>query len=1405
MKTFYTSLNVQILFLFQVLFLYIPKQIYCESKCQILLEGSEIQKSNMAKGSIHYYCFSSNSLTADFFFFSSKGASQLFGYHSHEGNDLNFTEDDITIFLLNDLFEIPSILNNQAILQLSLSKKNDPEDKNQYLLIVYCLEIEGCDYSIMYLRQDKPSVLKENKLFYSLILKNNSLKYLFNQINFPVNDNAISLYLECVIISGNIDVWLEKNSEILDNYTTMYSANAIKFIINGIDQQDLNDVEIKVTGLENSVYSLKYILIKSDDLSLFLDSNTIQFHEIQLNKNKTFTFPETLSSEFPVIFNIKTENCYVTVKENEKENAKEVKLYQTILKDINAHNIELSLSSYTDKNNHNQKDFCTFYTYNYQYTSTTKLIIPELIPITTILNNDINRMTYLYYFVYQEDDKENDIKIELNISEGGLVSLQYHYNNIISSSQGIENIFGNYVHSLLSDYKIYCNPSKLCVITILIDYLSKDIEAEFTISVYHVRKISKYINKNEIIYHTTFDGLTHFFYTSTIPGDKGKISINGLSGTFLVSANLIRKNEKPRNKENKNKNINTIFKNYFGDINYEISQDEECEYGCELEISVKNDDKCGITRLMTFHLFIMNGSGPTISPLHKKITNKLENEESIHSYLFTLPKNIFKFQLIIEGESCIFEMFTTPNITNTSETFTAPNGPNFIDKEIPFTNSEVNAQIIIKVKSKKYSIFGSYYEIKVIPFNIFDDKPVYFITDTKEIEVYTGKSSSKAYLIFEDKDLFLRQEYGFYGSVQNDLDAFVKFIITPYYESQISLVDPSKVSEYFKETSDTVYCLGQNYQDLKLGFNYKYFFIIIEGVGEEANNLILNCNFNRREDFSFEHSEIYFYDSKPQLYIFPSYSKAQTMKFLKYEMEDTSSIVWIVEFLYLDGKGTLSANQIQLQFQDSIIYVFPKEGLSKFNEFEFYIGPASIDDLHFTALTKFGKRSNYIQKLDIYTPYTIMNMGILPFRFYYTLDKDFPRNMVNIKISQQSFDPNKIYNFTNLEIIAFYANDTTIEKYRNNETTTDNLITPNVVNFESEMLSILSFTINENEALKYDKLYFEINEKKPTENLEILNNMKLYINSFSLSEEMDLPLAENRYIYGYIDPEFAKVRKYFLYCYDKEKLVIEFASCTNDLVTIDFDPKDKKPTKNTDSGRDIYTFNDLCTKDSVGMTITLTSDSKEPVYFVMKCSFYEKYESEKEYQTERKILSKYDKEKSMIESEWGKIINLNKDIKVQYFYTLYEASNTKINSNSICSPINKVYNTITNTNKTTWNNTNNKQFDYVSVAIAFFIDEKGEHLLSFGSHRISGGGRNYTILIIAVVFIFVIILVALLTWWLFKQIKKRRDELDEKENVEFEKRNRESFAKLYEESEKEVSLEKGDNSSNVLVLPKENN
>ena len=93
-------------------------------------------------------------------------------------------------------------------------------------------------------------------------------------------------------------------------------------LMDGIEKQELDSIEIKISGIENSVYSLKYMQIETDDLSLILDSNTIQFHEIQLNKNKTISIPETIfSSEFPVIFNIKTQNCYITVKE--KENGEE--------------------------------------------------------------------------------------------------------------------------------------------------------------------------------------------------------------------------------------------------------------------------------------------------------------------------------------------------------------------------------------------------------------------------------------------------------------------------------------------------------------------------------------------------------------------------------------------------------------------------------------------------------------------------------------------------------------------------------------------------------------------------------------------------------------------------------------------------------------------------------------------------------------------------------------------------------------------------------------------------------------------------------------------------------------------------------------------------------------------------
>ena len=162
--------------------------------------------------------------------------------------------------------------------------------------------------------------------------------------------------------------------------------------------------------------------------------------------------------------------------------------------------------------------------------------------------------------------------------------------------------------------------------------------------------------------------------------------------------------------------------------------------------------------------------------MNNKLTGYFkEDESSPYSFIFTLPKNIRKFEIMIQGQYINYTINDIGKIKcndKLNQTFTGQIQPIFlifdIKSEIDTTN--YNIQIQVDLNPIQYTTYETYYAIKVVPYDKLDHYPVYEIKGKTQLECYTGENGNTIYSFFYNKGIIPSNKFLIYALIAEQSD-----------------------------------------------------------------------------------------------------------------------------------------------------------------------------------------------------------------------------------------------------------------------------------------------------------------------------------------------------------------------------------------------------------------------------------------------------------------------------------------------------------------------------------------------------------------------------------------------------------------------------------------------------------
>lgn len=132
----------------------------------------------------------------------------------------------------------------------------------------------------------------------------------------------------------------------------------------------------------------------------------------------------------------------------------------------------------------------------------------------------------------------------------------------------------------------------------------------------------------------------NIFYTEVKLGDNGIIKLNNNFIGLGLSYSII-----DRKKNTSTQEISTNF----DELIYQVT--EECLYGCELQIKVffETDEN----NFLPFQIAVTDKTKIISSPNYYQIEG-IFSQNTLYSYLYALPTNIKKFQIVFTGSAVSF-------------------------------------------------------------------------------------------------------------------------------------------------------------------------------------------------------------------------------------------------------------------------------------------------------------------------------------------------------------------------------------------------------------------------------------------------------------------------------------------------------------------------------------------------------------------------------------------------------------------------------------------------------------------------------------------------------------------------------------------------------------------------------
>ena len=593
---------------------------------------------------------------------------------------------------------------------------------NEYVLVECEDEKKECEFLLDVNLLDEtdsyPTQLINNEdshldYYYKPISKNYIDKYKISLSN-KLKSNS-KLYIILYMFSGDADLSIydynDNNSNkdlqrVIQNteYTSIGKKKYLAYNIKTSNKKlkyNLREIILKVTGLLDGFYSLKYYTVNNDGINkniyFSLPVGEVNFDKISQEENtKIYTLNSLLSmspyshyydeSNNEYYININGLNCILEVEfmENKKIN-REIQIFFKE-KDLKKNNLKIKLYELDSKSN-NKNEYCIFYimSNSVQYQKNT-IIINEGVIHTMTLDDKIETVTYRYPYVYDDNIVsislykylKDDLIVNVNINgvytTHSFTMKNLYYKKIVIYVNKLRNIClkeGEVVPS----YKDFIS---LCPININIrlpNNKEKTIN-KFQLEVLSNGKTPTYIRNGEIRfdsfivnqYSSSGKQNNYVYYYTDLGKDEypSEIIINTKFGSCEAVAKIVTKDnvdmfsnwDRRVRLPTHDDNDKTDYIKY----NYELSKFiikkkdlKKCEQGCEIYIGVFSRETSVYFQINDFIIMIRKNyrNEPINLLFNQNIDDSITKNANTQYYISHLEnENINKLVFTFNSDYC---------------------------------------------------------------------------------------------------------------------------------------------------------------------------------------------------------------------------------------------------------------------------------------------------------------------------------------------------------------------------------------------------------------------------------------------------------------------------------------------------------------------------------------------------------------------------------------------------------------------------------------------------------------------------------------------------------------------------------------------------------------------------------
>ena len=186
-------------------------------------------------------------------------------------------------------------------------------DSFQPLIIIHCPYENDCQFTITYFTENDCIFLKEEGLLKQYLSKDEKNKFM---IDYNNHNNIEFIIIDLVIFNGNIHIDI-KNS--VEKITLL---NKIVYIVDANFDESLKkkkQIELNITGINNSFYTIKYRLIRKnvDNNNLKMLYNRINNIEF-IDEDKPIIINGRVPQNSSNIINFYSTNCKFKIYKNDR-------------------------------------------------------------------------------------------------------------------------------------------------------------------------------------------------------------------------------------------------------------------------------------------------------------------------------------------------------------------------------------------------------------------------------------------------------------------------------------------------------------------------------------------------------------------------------------------------------------------------------------------------------------------------------------------------------------------------------------------------------------------------------------------------------------------------------------------------------------------------------------------------------------------------------------------------------------------------------------------------------------------------------------------------------------------------------------------------------------------------------